>query len=41
MLLPLGRLYDGSLIRVCGILSPCRHAGAVELGLEVKGVETG
>jgi hypothetical protein len=37
----LGRLYGGSLIRVCGILPPCRQAGEWERGLRLKGVETG
>jgi len=35
------RSYDGSLMKVCGILSPCRQAGAWKQGRELKGVETG
>jgi hypothetical protein len=35
------RSYDGSPMKVCGILSPCRQAGELEQGLEAKGAATG
>jgi hypothetical protein len=32
----LGRSYDGSLVKVCGILPQCRQAGGFEQGLKLK-----